>query len=62
MIRLPKPGAGPIKGKMKKVIALVSEDFEDLELWYPVLRLREEGCRVDFAAEKAGKRIQTDIF
>ena len=40
---------------MKKVIALVSEDFEDLELWYPVLRLREEGCRVDFAAEKAGK-------
>lgn len=24
----------------KKVIALVSDDFEDLELWYPVLRLR----------------------
>lgn len=40
---------------MKKVIALVSEDFEDLELWYPVLRLREEGCQVDFAAEKPGK-------
>ena len=38
---------------MKKIIALVSEDFEDLELWYPVLRLKEEGCQVDFvAAEK----------
>lgn len=24
-----------------KIIALISNDFEDLELWYPVLRLRE---------------------
>jgi protease I len=30
----------------KRVIALVEEDFEDLELWYPVLRLREEGAEV----------------
>ena len=31
----------------KKIIQLVSNDFEDLELWYPVHRLREEGrdCR-----------------
>ena len=26
----------------KKIIALISDDFEDLELWYPVHRLREE--------------------
>ena len=39
---------------MKKIIALVSEDFEDLELWYPVLRLREEGCQVDFVAAEKG--------
>lgn len=32
--------------KDKKVIALVDEEFEDLELWYPVLRLREEGADV----------------
>ena len=30
--------------KDKKVIALVEEDFEDLELWYPILRLQEEGA------------------
>ena len=30
----------------KRVIALVEEDYEDLELWYPVLRLREEGAEV----------------
>jgi protease I len=30
----------------KRLIALVEHDFEDLEHWYPVLRLREEGAEV----------------
>jgi protease I len=38
----------------KKVLAFVEEDFEDLELWYPVLRLREAGAEVHLAAQKAG--------
>ena len=38
----------------KKIIALVSDDFEDLELWYPALRLREAGYQVDFTAERKG--------
>ncbi|HLQ40360.1 MAG TPA: type 1 glutamine amidotransferase domain-containing protein [Tetragenococcus sp.] len=37
----------------KKVVALVDDDFEDLELWYPVLRLREEGAQVDLVGQKA---------
>jgi protease I len=37
----------------KKIIQLVSGDFEDLELWYPVLRLREEGAEVHIVGEKA---------
>lgn len=37
----------------KKVISLVHHDFEDLELWYPILRLREEGAIVHLAGEKA---------
>lgn len=37
----------------KKVIALVEEDFEDLEHWYPVYRLREEGAQVDLVGPKA---------
>jgi protease I len=32
--------------KGKKVIMLAEEGFEDLELYYPVIRLREEGCEV----------------
>lgn len=39
---------------MKRVLALISEDFEDLEVWYPVLRLREADVEVVFAAEKPG--------
>ncbi|UFT99730.1 type 1 glutamine amidotransferase [Radiobacillus kanasensis] len=37
----------------KKVLSFVSDDFEDLELWYPILRLREEGATVHLAGEKA---------
>ncbi|WP_027956874.1 MULTISPECIES: type 1 glutamine amidotransferase domain-containing protein [Halobacillus] len=39
----------------KKIIALVSKDFEDLELWYPLLRLQEEGAEVHLVGEKAGE-------
>ncbi|WP_223699898.1 type 1 glutamine amidotransferase domain-containing protein [Sutcliffiella deserti] len=53
----------------KKIIQLVSDDFEDLELWYPVLRLREEGATVAIAGEvantkyigKYGVPIESDI-
>ena len=36
----------------KKVIALVDEEFEDLELWYPLHRVREEGAEVHLAGRK----------
>ncbi|PFG06216.1 type 1 glutamine amidotransferase domain-containing protein [Bacillus sp. es.034] len=39
----------------RKIIQLVSADFEDLELWYPVLRLREEGATVHIVGEKANE-------
>ena len=38
----------------KRIACLVHEDFEDLELWYPVIRCREEGATVDLVGEKAG--------
>ena len=51
----------------KRIIALVEADYEDLELWYPVLRLREEGADVVVAglgAEtyigKHGLPVETD--
>jgi len=41
--------------KNKKIIALVDNDFEDLELWYPVHRVREEGAQVDLVGAEAHK-------
>ena len=37
----------------KHVLTIVSPDYDDLELWYPILRLREAGAVVDIAGEKA---------
>jgi protease I len=38
----------------KKILVFVDEEFEDLEMWYPVLRLREAGAQVDLIGPKAG--------
>ena len=37
----------------RKVIVLAEDLYEDLELWYPVLRLREEGAEVVIAGTGA---------
>ncbi|WP_371372928.1 type 1 glutamine amidotransferase domain-containing protein [Sporomusa aerivorans] len=42
-----------MSGNQKKALQLIEHDFEDLELWYPVLRLREAGLTVHLAGEKA---------
>lgn len=39
----------------KRVACLVGDDYEDLEVWYPVLRLQEEGAVVDLIGLKAGE-------
>ncbi|WP_127531479.1 type 1 glutamine amidotransferase domain-containing protein [Paenibacillus kobensis] len=38
------------------VICLLDDEFEDLELWYPVYRVREEGATVLFAGPDKGKQ------
>lgn len=37
--------------KTKKILTIVSPDYDDLELHYPMIRLREEGYEVDVAGE-----------
>ena len=41
--------------KGKKVAVLLEKFYEDLELWYPVLRLREAGCEVKIVGPKVGE-------
>lgn len=37
----------------RSLVALVGDDYEDLELWYPVLRFREAGASVVIAGQQA---------
>ncbi|PPA82570.1 type 1 glutamine amidotransferase [Brevibacillus laterosporus] len=39
----------------KQVVCYVEDEFEDLELWYPVYRLREEGATVHLVGPEANK-------
>jgi protease I len=38
----------------KRILALVDDIYEDLELWYPKIRLEEEGWTVTVAGPEAG--------
>lgn len=37
---------------MKKAVVLTADNFEDMEVFFPVFRLMEEGWKVDIAAPK----------
>ncbi len=41
--------------KGKRVAMLVEQQYEELEVWYPVYRLREAGCEVHLVGGEAGK-------
>lgn len=56
---------------MKKAIILIADDYQDLEVWYPLLRLREAGWNVvtagvDIKKDYIGKngypiKVQTNV-
>jgi protease I len=41
---------------MAKILTFIHDSFEDLEYWYPLLRLKEAGHTVITAGEKAGAK------
>jgi protease I len=53
------PTAGELRRKLmklqgKKIIVLVEDLYQELEAWYPVLRMREEGAEVAIVGTEAG--------
>ena len=40
---------------MKTILALIDDVYEDLELWYPKIRLEEEGWKVVVAGPQKGR-------
>jgi putative intracellular protease/amidase len=49
----------PLKGK--RIAVLIANNYEDLELWYPTLRLRAAGAEVQLVGEKAGQAYTVEI-
>lgn len=43
----------------KRVAVLAEDHYENLELWYPVLRLREAGAEVTVVGPKAGESYKS---
>ncbi len=39
--------------KNKQVVILAADNYQEMELWYPLLRMREAGASVTIAGEKA---------
>src|SRR3954468_2939606 len=49
---LPKTADQPLQGKRAAV--LVEQQYQEMEVWYPVYRLREAGCAVTLVGPEAG--------
>jgi len=45
----------------KRVAVLVEQKYEELELWYPTLRLREAGAVVELVGPEAGKTYPSKL-
>lgn len=47
----------PTSARARRVLMFVDDIYEDLELWYPKLRLQEAGHRVTVAGPKSGHKF-----
>ena len=40
--------------KQARVAVLVEQQYQEMEVWYPIYRLREAGCKVTLVGPEAG--------
>ena len=45
----------------KRAAVLVEQQYQELEIWYPVYRLREAGCTVTLVGPEAGKTYPSKL-
>lgn len=45
----------------KRVAVLVEQQYQEMEVWYPVYRLREAGCFVELVGPEAGKTYASKL-
>src|SRR5437763_16381678 len=56
---LPKTADQPLQGKRAAV--LVEQQYQEMEVWYPVYRLREAGCTVTLVGPEAGQSYPSKL-
>ena len=45
----------------KRVAVLVEQQYQEMEVWYPVYRLREAGCKVTVVGPEAGQTYPSKL-
>src|SRR5262245_47439351 len=55
----PSPLACELKGRHAAV--LVEQQYQEMEVWYPVYRLREAGCQVTIVGPEAGQTYPSKL-
>ena len=45
----------------QRVAVLVEQQYQEMEVWYPVYRLREAGCTVELVGPEAGKTYASKL-
>src|SRR2546422_7498236 len=49
----------PLPGKRAAV--LVEQQYQEMEVWYPIYRLREAGCQVTLVGPEAGQTYPSKV-
>src|SRR5437870_3136504 len=45
----------------KRVAVLVEQQYQEMEVWYPIYRLREAGCKVTLVGPEAGQTYPSKL-
>ena len=45
----------------KRAAVLVEQQYQEMEVWYPVYRLREAGCKVTLVGPEAGQTYPSKL-
>ena len=45
----------------KQVAVLIEQQYQEMEVWYPIYRLRDEGCKVLLVGPEAGKTYPSKL-
>ena len=45
----------------KRAVVLVEQQYQEMEVWYPIFRLREAGCKVTLVGPEAGQTYPSKL-